>query len=124
MTYLGNTFPPYTVDLWGADPEGPEDRHITSLDFQTKQEAVYCFEKPEDFFPAADLALAVFVAFDWDEVFCSKRLISEKEEAKRRQKEFDAHRKEIAMEAGMLGGCEVYNEVMGYDCCPSYGDDD
>jgi hypothetical protein len=22
--------------------------------------------------------------------------------------------KEIAMEAGMLGGCEAYNEVMGY----------
>ena len=23
-------------------------------------------------------------------------------------------RREIAMEAGMLGGCEAYNEVMGY----------
>ena len=26
----------------------------------------------------------------------------------------DDWRKEIAMEAGMLGGCEAYNEVMGY----------
>jgi hypothetical protein len=26
----------------------------------------------------------------------------------------DEWRREIAMEAGMLGGCDAYNEVMGY----------
>jgi hypothetical protein len=124
MIYLGDTYPPYTVDLWGADPEGPEDRHITSLDFQTREEAYHCYEHPEGFFPPAEFSIAVFVAFDWDEVFYSRRLISLEEEAKRRQKEVDAHRKEIAMEAGMSGGCEAYNEVMGYGCYPSCGDDD
>lgn len=112
----------YEVDLWGSDPDQGNDDCFSSLSFKTKEEALECFNNPAKFFPPNIMFGAVFVAYDWDESFDKRRVLSEAEEVDYRfqmaQQEaaYDrACQQEIAMQAGMGGGCSCYNDAMGWE---------
>jgi hypothetical protein len=115
--FLGNTLPLYEVSLWLVDPDEEElddSVLVGSRELLTKDFAWDCFNNPEKYFSSAELKRAIYISFDWDEAFRCRRLDSKMQSR--------MERSEAAMQAGMMGGCEAYNEEMGWRM--DTGDDD
>jgi len=104
----------YSVDAWGSNPDEGNDDCWTGVDFDNLEEAQAFYEKAEGELDGAWFQL-VENTLDAD----GRTLVEEL--AKRPNPDYkpepdddDDWRREIAMQAGMAGGCEAYNEVMGY----------
>ncbi len=104
----------YTVNFWGSNPDLENDDLWYALDFETKAEALATYSKPvEDIegCPARDVGYIEVDGPDVNE--CRKNPTFKESKRMGRQEDLDWQR-EIAMEAGMLHGCEAYNDEMGY----------
>ena len=95
----------YSVLFWGSDPDEDNDDCWYGVDFDELGPAREEFDKV-----CTDREVA-FIELDGPEVY-----------RKRSNPNFDPDtsdddewRREIAREAGMLHGCQGYNEVMGWD---------
>lgn len=88
--------------------DNDEDDLTTAIEFETKEEALECFNAtPKSFYRDCPyIALAV-----------RKEIVAERTDKTAlaiRSREDRAWTREVAMEAGMLGGCESFNDAMGY----------
>ena len=70
----GTTPGPFTIDLWVDNPDNEDAEPLVSLDFEHREDAIACFEKPEAHFGPVDLFFSQYVAYDCDEV-CNKRIL-------------------------------------------------
>jgi len=103
---------PYTVLQWCSHPDDGNDDCQTGEDFETLALA----EKAYD-----DLVAKYFIAFielkgpDGLRRVRANPAFNAKRVARERAQDDAEWRHEQAVEAGMLGGIEAYNEAMGYE---------
>ena len=107
----------WAVNEWGSDPEAGNDDCYSGQDYEGEAVARAAFQavvadgttEGEEFW---------FSLEDPDGKVVAKHCLSREPVAakkKRAEAEDASWRNEIAMEAGMLGGCSAYNEAMGWD---------
>ena len=104
---------PYSVNLWGSDPqEGNDDCH-TGDDFATREEAMAAFLNPWSVFNRTyyEACTAVF-EIDGPDVYETR---DNPEHTPSNDDGFDDDwRREIAHQAGMGLGIQAYNDEMGW----------
>lgn len=103
---------PYSVSLWDTHPDLDEDTCNTGDDFATLEEARKCIANIDAHFDARYFGSTPYIMLDGPnvhEVIVRQNALSRKE-----AEDNDSWKREIAMQAGMAGGCEAYNDVMGY----------
>lgn len=98
---------PYSVYVWGSHPDEDNDDCWTGKSFASEAEARTVFEDSHKNFKVDH----AYVEIDGPGVYEVKKNPHYVPKANG----MDDWRHEIAMQAGMLGGCDAYNEVMGYD---------
>jgi len=104
---------PYSVNLWGSDPQAGNDDCNTGEDFATREEAMAAFLNPWSVFNRTyfEACTAVF-EIDGPDVYKTRE---NPEYTPTSDDTFDEDwRREIAMEAGMCMGIDSYNDYMGY----------
>lgn len=104
-----NEAPTYTVSFWYGNPETPEGEDCcnSDKDFASLDEARECMMNPGKFCDAADWAGCAWIMLDGpeiNEVIFDKKLYN----ALRREERLSAN--EGKMQAGMMGGCDAYND--------------
>lgn len=114
----------FTVNLWGSDPDDENDDCWIGFDFDSEGAARAAFDAPD---PIAVLALeleeprrarfvaeyrrdAAYIQIDGPGVHEDRKL---REPAEQEPVDME-WQNEIATQAGMMGGCDAYNDVMGY----------
>jgi len=100
----------FSVNLWGSDPHTNDDCWTGEV-YSSIEEAREVFDSPWDHFNKSyHNTSTAFIVLNGPGVYEEKKnpdFVPSVED--------DSDWKhEIAMEAGMLHGCEGYNEVMGY----------
>ena len=103
----------FSVLHFGSHPSLQNDDCWTGYDFETEQEAIAFFNQPcadHPYVKARDVAYITLVNAEGFEV----RLRKNPDFKPSKPARDDEWRRERAMEAGMLHGCDGYNEVMGY----------
>jgi len=102
----------YSVNLWGSDPNEENDDCWTGQDFNTLSEAEAFYDNP-----FADAAFAqhfqrcsAFIELDGPNVHKQRPNPGFKPSPVND----DDWNREIAMQAGMMGGCDAYNDACGY----------
>jgi hypothetical protein len=110
---------PFSVNLWGSKPHQDDNCH-TGEDYETLEEARKVYDSPFETFkgPGQQSGESYYLPGGcWVELVGPG--VEEERELSRgqvkRKDDDEDWRREQANEAGMLGGCEAYNEVMGYD---------
>ncbi len=115
MTDSANNPTPFSVLYWGSHPDQDNDDCWTGEDYATEAEARTQFAAKPEFTHTRTHTIA-FIELDGPGVHEIRP--NPEFDAARNAREDAAHdrawRQEIATEAGMLGGCDAYNEVMGY----------
>ena len=112
---------PFSVDLWGSDPENNNDDCWDGEDFETYEEALAYYKKVEGTSYAPPHTVAVIILsrrMDGN----NRQILEKRENAahdpERRAREDEAFRRQCrsegAMQAGMGLGCAGYNDYMGY----------
>ncbi len=103
----------YTVSLWSTDPalEDSEGNCMFGKDFATQGEAESFIASLETNFDLAYYCDVPFVMIDGPNLH--KVSVRECIRPSHRVHDNDWQR-EGAMQAGMAGGCEAYNDYMGY----------
>jgi hypothetical protein len=101
---------PFSVTLWESHPDEGNDDCSTGDEFATEVEARACIANLDKHFKGS--RSTPYVMLDGPGI----NEVTERPGVKRAKDDnFEREwRKERAMEAGMLGGCEAYNDVMGY----------
>jgi len=96
----------YSILHWGSHPDQDNDDCYTGSDFATKEEALL------DFAVNAGCEIE-YIEIDGPDI----HEIRKNPNYSKREVRLDdpTWRNERAMQAGMAGGCEAYNEEMGYD---------
>lgn len=105
---------PFSVCLWESHPDEDNDDCSTGTDFATEAEARACIADLDAHFNMVYYRTTPYIELDGPGV----NEVTERPGVKKRAKRDDFEnewRREIANEEGMLGGCDAYNEVMGYD---------
>ncbi len=98
----------FSVDQWGSDPLAGNDDHWTGKDYDTFVEAEFAYNGKFD----KGTAVITLTEQTPD---CLVELKKRNNPAFRPSNDDDsADRHERAMQAGMQGGCEAYNDEMGY----------
>lgn len=119
---------PYRVDFWGSHPDEENDDCWMGTDFATLKDAEVAFKagdlhvydcscKPERPTCAGKAGYnTMYIELDGPDVHrVRKNERYSRKEMRLNGELFDgAWQREIANEAGMLGGCDAYNDVMGY----------
>ena len=107
----------YAVLEWGSHPEDDNDDCFTGFETRDLAEAKRMFEDSLSADSCAYVELWVRVDPDSEETVEDETIYILRENPHWTGKESDDSdwRQEIANEAGMLGGCDAYNEVMGWD---------
>lgn len=104
----------YYVNHWGSHPEEDNDDCWTGEDFETKEEALKCFNTDADRYTQY-IELGHYTG---EIIGGAKEIetldIRRNPAYKPSKNNDDGWQREIAMEAGMLHGVEAYNEVMGW----------
>jgi hypothetical protein len=113
---------PYSVNLWGSDPDAGNDDCWTGADFATLDQAVACYRALVMFPIEGQLSKAC--GHDWEfveldgpnlhEVTANPDQVSQRRHRLDRARSDGAWRREIATQAGMSHGCDGYNEAMGW----------
>jgi len=122
MTTTTTTTKPYAVNLYESHPDAGNDDCRTGLDFDLEVDAYDAFQLPQDHFRRRSLAGCTHIELTGPnglrriEKLMSDAQIAEltrgrEVESKRDDAEW---RRERAMQAGMMGGCEAYNDEMGF----------
>lgn len=108
----------YTVNFWASHPDQGNDDCLTGEDFTTEKAALDYFEDSSKW--GTYVIDCSHVELTAVESTLSAGLLSMTTIKVRTNPEYraprnsdDSYRQEIAMEAGMLGGCDAYNEVLG-----------
>jgi hypothetical protein len=115
---------PYTVTLWGSNPdETDNDDCWTGDDFATREAAIAVYREVVMFPDASQLA-RVCGRGGWEYVLIDGPDTHEltqnpdRSSCERRQRELEqsdrAEQSERAMQAGMAFGCDGFNDEMGY----------
>ena len=115
---------PYTVTLWGSNPdETDNDDCWTGDDFATREQAIACYREVV-MFPDHSQIAKVCGRGGWEYVMIDGPDTHEltqnpdRPSCERRRRELERSdrewQRERAMEAGMLHGVEAYNDEMGY----------
>ena len=113
----------FFIYFWRCEPYTDDDEDpITGDEFDTYEAALAAFNNPASVGPYPAELMAGTGEL-WVELVradgmerqerCIRTANPRAAEAHRRDAA-EAQRREIAMEAGMLGGCDAYNEAMGY----------
>lgn len=95
---------PYTVSEWGSHPDLGNDDCWTSHPFMCEKEA-------RAFFDAGSQDTSTSHLMIEGPTFVEVR----KNPGHKPYRDNGEWRREMAMEAGMLGGCNAYNEMMRFD---------
>jgi hypothetical protein len=106
----------YEVNYWGSHPDEGNDDCWSGSSFQNLDDAI------EEYWAARkrDGYFAELLGADGKRM-AVRQVVSDEEIRRDREREDREWRREIAMEAGMLGGVMAYNDAMGY---PNYNRDD
>lgn len=113
---------PFTVELWSVDPNGPEADlgPDTGADYATKAEALEAYRALYKW-PDAGIAehspgwqFAVIDGPDVHDEMCNPDERTARRWRRENARSDREWQHEIAMEAGMLGGCDAYNDAMGW----------
>lgn len=92
----------YTVNHWGSHPDEKNDDCYHTHTRMTREAAVLLFLETA----SPDVA---YIQVDGPDI----HRVRENSAYKGKASDV-ADRQELAMEAGMLGGCDAYNDAMGY----------
>jgi hypothetical protein len=104
---------PYSVLFWGSHPDDDNDDCHSGEDFATRHEAMAYFNGTAVEDACSYTAWIVVDGPDVSEERPNPDYDAAWVEAERLRDDA-AWRHEIAMEAGMLGGCDAYNDAMGF----------
>lgn len=106
---------PYTVDLWCSHPDADNDDCATGRDFLTMKQALEYFDNPWSMGPKsqyADCSSIEYIILQGPHgLYREKRNPGYKPTSNNND---DDWQREQAMQAGMMGGCDAYNDAMGY----------
>lgn len=103
----------YSVCLWGSNPDLEDnDDCYTGADFATLEQARSCIADLSLHFNMVYYSDVPFIELDGPDVH---EVIQRPGVRVKRTSDDNEWQREIANEAGMLGGCEAYNEAMGWD---------
>lgn len=100
----------YNVLFFGSHPDLENDDCWYGTDYATQAEALLAFEamvKDLNNCPARDVAYIMIDGPDINKIRANPSF--------RKSGSDHSWQREFAMQAGMLGGCQAYNEAMGYD---------
>lgn len=112
-----DTTKPYAVNLWGSHPDEDNDDCISGDDFATIEEARAIVADWRQHFPPRCCAGVSHVEIDGPDVHKVVQVATDAEIRRRKladEADIQQWRHECAMEAGMLGGVDAYNETMGW----------
>lgn len=101
----------YSVTLWGSNPNLDNDDCYTGADFITLSEARACLANLDLHFNSTYYADVPFILLEGPGVYEIIELADVKKSCTDDDGEW---RREQAMQAGMAGGCDAYNDYMGY----------
>lgn len=102
----------YSVNLWGSNPDEMNDDCWMGQDFDSENEALRCFNHPEEFFSEFDLDGTRFVELTSN--VQGNDLYDTREIQGSTTSDDSDWTREMAMEAGMGFGCDGYNDFYGY----------
>lgn len=112
---------PFAVNLYGSHPSQENDDCHTGHDYATLAEARHDYDNWSRAFSLSCVRDTAFVEITGPGLYEVKQVVTDNEIARRVQRlaaeeraERAAWAREIANEAGMLGGCDAFNETMGY----------
>lgn len=109
---------PFSVGLWDAYPDSGEDACYTGEDFATLDEAQACAADVREHFGWIRASRRIPYVLVSGPGVREVRTIDGPEPddvaQEREDREARAWRRELATEAGMLGGIDAYNDAMGY----------
>jgi hypothetical protein len=105
---------PYHVNFWASHPDAGNDDCNSGMSFATLDEAVAYFNENKDSDAFVELCLGANSGDVYDNRKPVRITLCEGVEDTLDAEDSGTWRLEIAREAGMLGGCDAYNEVMGY----------
>lgn len=103
----------FSVELWGSDPDLGNDDCWTGDEFDTGAEAMAVFNNPWPHFettPGYYSRDTAYVTFKGPGIE-GKRVNPLFKPTKDDDSDW---KREQAMQAGMMGGCDAYNDIMGY----------
>lgn len=90
----------YSVNFWGSKP-GDNDDCFTGFDFEEKEAAL-------KFYAGVHPIHYAWIELDGPDIH------EERKNPHYKRRDDREWQREIAMEAGMLHGCDAYNDAMGY----------
>ncbi len=106
---------PFSVNHWGSHPDAGNDDCFTGSDHETLEEALTEYWKdPED----SSVEYVEIDGLEEHELLTHgiQRIRKNPNFIRRSHSQDDGEwKREMAMQAGMAGGCEAYNEAMGWD---------
>lgn len=113
---------PYSVNLWGSHPDAGNDDCWTGAEFATLGEAIACY-RAIVMFPAKG-QLPKVCGYNWEfveidgpdahEVTANPDQTTQRRHRREAARSDSEWKREQAMQAGMVFGCDGYNDVMGY----------
>ena len=107
-TKLAPTTLPFTVLYWGSHPDAGNDDCYSGSDYASLAEALHAYNDDE---LITDSSVA-FVELDGPGI--TGESVRPSPFYRPEPSDDGEWRREQAMEAGMLGGCDAYNDAMGW----------
>jgi len=98
----------FEVNYWGSHPNEGNDDCWTGSDYETLEEALVAFNAPVDEYYHTSTMYVSLVGPDHEEYRKNPDFVPDQDISD------DDWKREIAMQAGMMGGVEAYNDTMGY----------
>lgn len=119
MPFDATTVPPlpYSVNLYGSHPNLDNDDCWTGDDYATLEAAQDAYDTWATTFPSS-VNGTTHVRLMGPDLDLIKQVVSDEDIARAKrdnERELEQWRREQANEAGMMGGCDAYNEAMGWD---------
>ena len=115
---MTDTAKPFAVNLYGSHPDLDNDDCWTGDEFATLDQARDTYDRWSEVFSKGSVSSTTHVELTGPGVYEVKQVVSDKVIAARKQDLERSDRewqREVALEAGMLGGCDAYHEAMGWD---------
>lgn len=107
-----DTTKPYSVNLWGSNPDDDNDDCHTGEFFSTDEEAQAVFENPWSVFDRTRNE-AITAVFEIEGPGVYERRANP-EYLDTSDADNDEWRREFAMQSGMAFGCQGFNDAMGW----------
>lgn len=106
---------PFQVLLFGSHPDLDNDDCWCGADFDTYEEALACFNDPAPFGKGMALSLPDSEYIMLDGYEDEPQIRKNPSFSRKAQRSDDGDwAREIAMQAGMGGGCQAFNDAMSY----------